>query len=603
MNTLGRSWKLVLPAILIGGLATAHTAPVPTIARAATQNSPTNVEPVRFSIVFSESVSGLTADDVVSSLGSIASFGETAASDGTTYEVGIASIPGDGAVWVSLPAGAAVAADGTLSLPASGEGALVVFDRTPPPPPVVLQPADGSATAAATPKFAWSASVDPVGIKNYRIDIDGPTSRDTYTTRTSYSPSLAEGAYSWRINCRDQAGNVSDWTAPRALLVDRLAPDPVSLASSTHTADVWTRLGEIAVESPSAGDSLSGIAGYAVEWTQTPGSCPVSVNRNPDWVGEIFPAPDDGPWWCRVTTIDRAGNSSIPDVVGPFLIDRTPPSLAGLDGALSLPNDPGRLGAAADWSHVTVTDAFDPCPTASFSIPAGALLPMGHSEVTVTLNDHVGNSLTQKVDILVYNTEPPALRILCPTPGERVRLGQDVTPEWTVTSLASITSVRADGVVAGRLDTRAPGGQVFSVYVVDSTGLSASTKVRYVVEYAERDVAFLRVAPDGGEETLPTFRDDGSAPPVLRSSDWLRVRCTLDAFAPPCPRAVVTFSLTREDPDDPRVPILERIGVLADDGAVRSLDLPLVVFRPGRYTLWLGFVDETSVGFPFRLVR
>lgn len=594
---------LVFAAVLVGTVAGVGAAPTPTIDLAPSQKTPTNAEPVRFSIVFSESVTAFAADDVIPSRGLVSSLVETTPLDGTAFEVGVASIAGDGPVCVSIPAGAAFGVDGAPSAPASSDGACVVIDRTAPSPPEIAAPADGYATAASAPKFSWAASADPSGIKNYRVVIEGPTSRDTYTTRTSYSPSLGEGIYAWRVNCRDQIGNVSSWTASRTIVVDRTAPESVSLTSPTHAADVWTRCDAIAVETSGGSDALSGLAGYAVAWSQDPsGSLPGSANRGPEWLGEAFPVSNDGTWWCRVAAVDRAGNRGAPAVAGPFLVDRAPPELAGLEDTILLPNDFGLLAATADWTHVSVADALDPCPSVSFSVPTGSLLPIGRSEMTVTLADHAGNVRTQKVTVLVYNTEPPVVTVLRPARGECFALGQDTDPDWTVSSLAPIATARAEGLVAGRLDTSIPGRHTFFVSVVDTTGLSASAEVEYVVKYARRDVAFLRVLPNGAEEPVPPSRDAEAPLPVLRSSDWLRVRCMVDEVATSSPRAVVTFSLTREDPENPQVPVVERLGVLAADGAARSLDLPLVVFPPGRYTLWLGFVDETNVGFPFELV-
>jgi hypothetical protein len=583
--------------------ATSLGAPIPTVTLASGQKSPTNTEPLRFAVVFSAPVAGFAADDVLPSSGAITGCRETVPNDGSSFEIDVSSVSGDGAVCLSIPAGAATGMDGSPSLASEEPGGCVVVDRTPPLPPEILGPADSSATSAAAPKLSWAAAADASGIKNYRIVIEGPTARDTYTTRTTYSPALAEGLYTWRVNCRDPAGNTSSWTSPRALTVDRTAPPDLTLDSLSPAIGVWTRSGAIRVAACGGSDALSGTAGYEVVWTQgTTWSPTGKVDRDLGWSGETYEPLTDGEWWCHAVAVDRAGNRSDAALLGPFCIDRAPPTLAGIADVIRLPNDPGRLTATVAWVSVTAIDALDPCPTIRFSIPAGTSLPLGRSEVAVTAEDRAGNVLVRDVAVDVYNTEPPAVHILWPKDRESVPNRDGQKPTWETTSLAPIESVHTDGLRAGCLDTREPGHHEFSVTVVDVSGLSATATVRYTVLYAKRDVEFLRVAKDGTEDLL-WLSTLGSVPSgeetTLRSSDWLRVRCRVDASMV---RPLVSYTLVRHDPSAAD-PTLERIAALTDDGELYLLNLPLAPFRPGRYTLWLGFVDGTSVSFSFLLTR
>jgi hypothetical protein len=232
------SWRLDvlrMVTVFIAALWTAGltAAPIPNVSLAAEQKTPTNGEPVRFWVTFSEAVLGFAAEDVVPSLGSVAALREIAPNNGTTFEIEVRSVPCDGAVGVIVPAGAVEGSDGAPNV-ASPDGPTVAMDRTPPPPPGILGPPNATATAAKAPKLSWSVPDDVSGIKNYRIVLEGPTGRDTYTTRTSYSPSLDEGPYSWRLNCRDQAGNASLWTEALTFVVDRTPPDAVALGSPSR---------------------------------------------------------------------------------------------------------------------------------------------------------------------------------------------------------------------------------------------------------------------------------------------------------------------------------------------------------------------------------
>lgn len=594
-----RTVTIFLAALWTAGVT---AAPIPTVSLAAEQKTPTNVDPVRFWVEFSEAVLGFAAEDVVPSLGSVAALREIAPNNGTTFEIEVRSVPCDGALGVIVLAGAVEGLDGTPNV-ASPDGPAVAMDRTPPPPPEIVGPPNATATAAKAPKLSWSVPDDASGIKNYRIVLEGPTSRDTYTTRTSYSPSLDEGTYSWRLNCRDQAGNASLWTETLTFVVDRTPPGAVSLGSPSHEPGRWTRDGEIDVEASGGADALSGTSGFEVVWSRQAAWSPSGKsNRDADWTGEVFSPPEDGEWWCHAASIDGAGNKSGPTHAGPFCVDRTPPELAGFGIEIRRPNDPGRLDARADWSSVTAVDLIDPSPSVRFSVPSGSLLPLGRSEVTVTAEDGAGNTLVRTVPVFVYNTEPPVVHVVWPTARDAVRMGEARPPEWAVSSLAQIETTRTEGLVDGCLDARTPGRHRFSVHVVDATGLAGTASIEYLVLYSDRRLEALRVRPDGTEEPL-SASPDAPGEETLRSSEWLRVRCRVDETPESLPRPPVTYSLVRANPLDPETPIVEEVGVLAADGTAYMMDLPLVVFCPGEYTLWIGFVDETNVTVTFHLVR
>ena len=82
--------------------------PTVTINKAGSQDDPTFVEPVHFTVVFSESVTGLDASDI-SFAGSTVSGTLVAnvSGSGTTYDVSVTGITSAGNVVASLPAGAA----------------------------------------------------------------------------------------------------------------------------------------------------------------------------------------------------------------------------------------------------------------------------------------------------------------------------------------------------------------------------------------------------------------------------------------------------------------------------------------------------------------
>ena len=581
-------------------------APIPIVVVAAGQKTPTNTEPLRFVVAWSEPVSGFTAEDASPSLGAVTGCREVLPNDGTTFEIQVAAVPNDGLVCLSIPAGAAIGLNGSTSLPSAESGGCIVVDRTPPPAPELIGPADSLATSAAAPKFSWTASADASGIKNYRIVIAGPTNRDTYTTRTNYAPSLSEGVYTWRLNCRDQGGNTSAWTETRTLIVDRSPPAAVALASPSRLTGSWMHDGVITITATGGLDLIAGTVGYEVAWTRNPAWSPTgTANRDPGWNGETFEPAEDGEWWCHAAAVDRAGNRSAAAHLGPFCIDREPPTLSGVTDTLRIPNDPGRLTATFDWSCVTVVDALDPNPSVQFSVPSATVFLLGRSEVTITVEDRAGNLLTRHVAVVVYNTEPPMVRILTPADSESIALGGVITPIWETSSLAALDSVWTDGLWNGCLDTRAPRLHQFSVTALDVSGLSATASVRYQVLYAKRKVEVLRVRGDGAEESVFLSTPDSTTQTdslLLQLSDCLRIRCQVDPTPPGVGRAPVTFTVARTvRASSPAV--IEALGTLIDSGETYEIEVPLAAFRVGQYTIWLGFADGTSAAFSFRLVR
>src|SRR5439155_1111216 len=82
-----------------------NTAPSVTIDQASGQSDPTNQSPINFTVVFSESVTGFTASDVSLS-GTAGATTAVVSGSGTTYNVAVSGMTGDGTVIATIPAGA-----------------------------------------------------------------------------------------------------------------------------------------------------------------------------------------------------------------------------------------------------------------------------------------------------------------------------------------------------------------------------------------------------------------------------------------------------------------------------------------------------------------
>jgi uncharacterized delta-60 repeat protein/uncharacterized repeat protein (TIGR01451 family) len=106
--------------------------PTVTINQTAGQTDPAIIVPLKFTVVFSEPVTGFTADDV-SFAGSTVGRGGLAATvtgEGTTYTVSVSGMPRAGTVTVSIPAGAAFDSGGNSSAASSSTDNSILYGVT-----------------------------------------------------------------------------------------------------------------------------------------------------------------------------------------------------------------------------------------------------------------------------------------------------------------------------------------------------------------------------------------------------------------------------------------------------------------------------------------
>ena len=114
--------------------------------------------------------------------------------------------------------------------PAIGSEETYTVDFTPPSVPDNLNPANGTYTDDTSPTLSWDASTDTGGSgmrdnDTYRVIVTGIPSRSYYTANLTYTPTLAEGVFTWKVYARDNAGNNSAYTSEITLTIDRTQPD------------------------------------------------------------------------------------------------------------------------------------------------------------------------------------------------------------------------------------------------------------------------------------------------------------------------------------------------------------------------------------------
>jgi hypothetical protein len=149
------------------------TPPSVTINQAAVQTDPASSGPIRFTVVFSEDVTGFTAADVILSGTAPGPLTAVVTGSGPTYTVSVSGMTGAGTVTAAIPAGAAQDVAGNLSLAATSTDNSVTFApqtswvvylplvSTAPPQPafVVLRDTPFPARAAQQGEIFWQGTL------------------------------------------------------------------------------------------------------------------------------------------------------------------------------------------------------------------------------------------------------------------------------------------------------------------------------------------------------------------------------------------------------------------------------------------------------------
>jgi hypothetical protein len=107
------------------------TGPTVTINQKSDQPDPTNVSPIRFTVTFSEPVTGLATEDISLSGGAQADTAVVSGS-GTTYTITVSGMTGSGSVIASVDAAAATDAAGNDSVASTSTDNTVTYDVTVP---------------------------------------------------------------------------------------------------------------------------------------------------------------------------------------------------------------------------------------------------------------------------------------------------------------------------------------------------------------------------------------------------------------------------------------------------------------------------------------
>jgi hypothetical protein len=190
------------------------------------------------------------------------------------------------------------------------------FDTVPPAAPDLVSPAAGENTNDNTPTLDWSAVIDnSLPVLYYAAVSDN--SAFPYENRNSgwitadnwdVSPALPDGVWYWRVQAKDNVGNVGDNSATKSFHVDTTAPPAPSLIAPANGAVIsdntptflWT-----SVFDP------SGVT-YDIQVDNDSGFSSPEVNVT-GFVDNTCTVPDENAlapstYYWRVQAVDGAGN-------------------------------------------------------------------------------------------------------------------------------------------------------------------------------------------------------------------------------------------------------------------------------------------------------
>ena len=321
-----------------------NTDPGATVTKAEEQDDPTNEAPIDFTVVFSEPVTGFTADDVA--LNASSTPGDEAATvtgSGTTYTVSVSGMTGSGDVTVTVPAGGAFDAAGNgntdSSVPTGGDN-TVAYDTGAPSATVSTADGQESPTDEETIDFKVVFNEPVTGFATGDV-VPGGTAPGTKTATitgegTTYNVTVTgvtgEGTVTVKVDAgkaNDSAGNPNVASNEHTINVDRTGPSVSASKASTQddptdddTIDFTVTFTEV----------VTGFVAGDVALTTDTGANTVVVTNSGDSKNfnvAVSGMTSDGPVAITVSpgaAQDAAGNSSTGTTTASVTYDSTAPT-------------------------------------------------------------------------------------------------------------------------------------------------------------------------------------------------------------------------------------------------------------------------------------
>lgn len=374
--------------------------PQVTIDQAGSQADPATTEPVVFTVVFSEPVSGFASGDVTYSGITVASdtVTEIAPMDGTTYSVEASGLGSDGILVATIDADAVVDAAGNGNDASTSTDNSVVYDSNGAPTVTIEQAsgqADPSGIADTEIDFTVVFSEPVTGFSDLGVTLSGtalPTTaavteiapNDGTTYNVAVSGMSVDGDVSADVNAaaaQDAAANDNtaststdntvtyDGTAPTVTLLSLAAGSDSGYSGTDNITNVaepgftgsTDEAGTLVISSSVDGDVYSGAVGIGA-WTEVTASTLDSTGLS----GRLHT--------ITATVTDAAGNEGFMTL--DITIDTTDPSITADSFTLNAASDTGSI--TDDNRTNLTTPAFD-----------GEINEAGYLEIDSSVNGNV----------------------------------------------------------------------------------------------------------------------------------------------------------------------------------------------------------------------
>lgn len=194
--------------------------PTVTINQAAAQADPTNTQPVNFTVVFNETVTGFAPGDVslTGSTANVSAATVTVTGTGPTYNVAVANVTSDGTLQVSIPANGVTDTGGHGNFASTSTDNQVNLDITRPGVTINQAAAQADPTAAQPVSFSVLFTEPVTGFDGNDVSLAGSTANVSAASRTvtgsgtSYTVTINGLLSSGTVQASIGAGAASDIT-------------------------------------------------------------------------------------------------------------------------------------------------------------------------------------------------------------------------------------------------------------------------------------------------------------------------------------------------------------------------------------------------------
>src|SRR3989344_3324357 len=353
---------------------------VPSVTITTTSTNPTNISPIPVAATFSESVTGLTQEDIAVTNGSAENF----LGSGTTYTFDITPVT-DGEVTVNIPTGSAQDSGGADNLATTSIS--VIYDATAPELSITDGPVEASTITTTETSFSFVAT--GADIVECKLDGEGYAPCDSPKVLTT----LVEGLHTFMVRASDIALNSTE--VSRTFTVDTLPPVLVEVTPVPSPASITP---SYTFSSTEAGVITYGGSCSSATLDAVVGDNTVTFNA---LVGGTYSD-------CTITVTDASAHISESLAINEFTVDDSAP-------VITINSQPNLFINTTDAEiNFTVTDAltvvctFDTVNNACESdvpVSLSGLSEAAH-EFVIVATDEVGNSATSTANFTVDLTAP-----------------------------------------------------------------------------------------------------------------------------------------------------------------------------------------------------